>query len=331
MNRALVTGGGGFVGLAVVRKLLEQGVRPLVIGRHRYPELERLGVEGLIGDIRDRDFVVRAARGCDAVFHVAAKAGIWGGREEYFSINVGGSEAVLAACLANRIETLVYTSTPSVVFANHDLCGVDEHPPRARHFLCHYAASKAVAEERLLAANGPRLRTVALRPHLVWGPGDNNLIPRLVERGRQGRLRQVGGGENLVDIAYIDNVAEAHWRAAVNLETTATAAGRAYFISQGEPVRLWGWINGLFADLGIPPVVRRLSFAQAYAVGAVLEGGYHLLGLRAEPMMTRFLAEQLAKSHWFSIASARRDLGYEPTVSTEEGMRRLVAWLGNRD
>jgi len=327
MNKALVTGGGGFVGLAVVRKLLAQGVEPLVVGRHRYPEVDRLGVETKVGDIRDRDFLTRAACGCDAVFHVAAKAGIWGRRADYFSINVAGSEAVLAACLANRIETLVYTSTPSVVFASHDLCGVDERTPRARHFLCHYAASKALAEERLLQANGPRLRTVALRPHLVWGPGDNNLIPRLVERGRRGGLQQVGDGTNLVDIAYIDNVADAHWLAAKNLQSTATAAGQAYFISQGEPVRLWGWVNGLFAGLGIPPVVRRVGFRQAYAVGAVLEGVYRLLGRRSEPVMTRFLAQQLAKSHWFSIDAARRDLGYEPRVSTEEGMRRLLAWL----
>ncbi len=329
MKKVLVTGGGGFVGLAIVKKMLSEQVEVVVVGRHRYAEVERLGVETKVGDIRDGLFLAQAARGCDAVFHVAAKAGIWGRRQDYFPINLTGTEQVLAACRANGIGSLVYTSTPSVVFANQDLAGVDEHTPYAKRFLCHYAHSKALAEELVLKANNRDLKTVALRPHLVWGPGDANLIPRLVERGRQGLLKQVGDGANLVDIAYIDNVADAHWLAAVNLESTATAAGQAYFISQGRPVNLWDWINGIFAELGIPPVTKQVSFGKAYVAGAVLEGVYRILALRSEPLMTRFLAQQLAKSHWFSIAAARRDLGYEPKVSTEEGMRRLVAWLSD--
>ncbi len=327
MKRALVTGGGGFLGLALVKRLVADHIEPVVVGRHRYPEVERLGVEIQVGDIRDGEFLFRAVRGCDTVFHVAAKAGIWGRRQDYFSINLNGTEQVLKACLANDIGRLVYTSTPSVVFADHDLAGVDESAPYGQHFLCHYAASKAQAEERVLAANGRAIKTVALRPHLIWGPGDTNLIPRLVGRGRKGLLKQVGDGRNLVDIAYIDNVVDAHLLAAANLETSATAAGKAYFISQGEPVNLWGWINGLFAELGIPKVAKQVSFGKAYAAGAVLECLYRALAIRNEPLMTRFLAQQMAKSHWFSIAAARRDLGYEPKVSTAEGMRRLVEWL----
>lgn len=327
MKKVLVAGGGGFVGLAVVKKLLSEQVEAVVVGRHRYPEIDRLGVEFKRGDIRDGHFLTRAARGCDAVFHVAAKAGIWGRRQDYFSINLSGTEQVVRACRTNGIGILVYTSTPSVVFANHDLAGVDEQTPYAKRFLCHYAHSKALAEDLLLKANDSELRTVALRPHLVWGPGDNNLIPRLVERGRKGLLTQVGDGQNLVDIAYVGNVADAHWLAALNLESSATAAGKAYFISQGKPVNLWDWINSLFVALGIPPVRKQVSFGKAYAAGAVLEGVYRLLGIRTEPLMTKFLAQQLAKSHWFSIDAARRDLGYAPKVSTEEGMKRLVAWL----
>jgi len=284
-----------------------------------------------VGDIRDGQFLTRAVRGCDAVFHVAAKAGIWGGREDYFSINLTGTEQVIHACRTNGIGILIHTSTPSVVFASHDLAGVDETTPYATRFLCHYAHSKALAEERVLAANGPDLKTVALRPHLIWGPGDTNLIPRLVERGRKGLLKQVGDGQNLVDIAYIDNVVEAHLLAAKNLANNASAAGKAYFISQGQPVNLWRWINELFAGLDIPPVTQQVSFSKAYTAGAVLECVYRALALRREPLMTRFLAQQLAKSHWFSIASARRDLGYEPKVSTEEGMKRLLAWLSGGD
>ncbi|MDD5758997.1 MAG: NAD-dependent epimerase/dehydratase family protein [Desulfobulbaceae bacterium] len=327
MKKVLVTGGGGFVGLAIVKKLLSEQVEVVVVGRHRYPEVERLGVELRLGDIRDGQFLTRAARGCDAVFHVAAKAGIWGRRQDYFSINLNGTEQVVRACRSNSIGTLVYTSTPSVVFANRDLAGVDERTPYAKRFLCHYAHSKALAEDLLLKSNHFDLRTVALRPHLVWGPGDNNLIPRLVERGRKGLLTQVGDGQNLVDIAYIENVADAHWLAAVNLESSATAAGKAYFISQGKPVNLWAWINSLLVELDIPPVKKRMGFAKAYWAGLMLESLYRLLALRTEPLMTRFLAQQLAKSHWFSIDAARRDLGYEPKVSTEEGVKRLLAWL----
>lgn len=327
MRKVLVTGGGGFVGQALVKRLVAEQMEVVVVGRHHYPEVARLGVATKVGDIRDGQFLARAARGCDAVFHVAAKAGIWGRRSDYFSINLTGTEQVIDACLANGIGTLVYTSTPSVVFANHDLAGVDEGVPYAKRFLCHYAHSKALAEKRVLAANCGALKTVALRPHLVWGPGDTNLIPRLVERGRKGLLKQVGDGQNLVDIAYIDNVVDAHLLAAINLETVATAAGKPYFISQGEPVKLWSWINGLFAELGIPPVCKQVSFTKAYVAGALLEVVYRALVLRREPLMTRFLAQQLAKSHWFSMAAARRDLGYEPKVSTEEGMKRLVAWL----
>ena len=322
-----MTGGGGFVGLALVKRLLAEQVEAVVVGRHRYPEVERLGVESKVGDIRDGLFLTRAARGCDTVFHVAAKAGIWGRREEYFSINLTGTEEVLKACRANGISRLVHTSTPSVVFADHDLAGVDESAPYGKRFLCHYAASKALAEERVLAANGGGLKTVALRPHLVWGPGDTNLIPRLVDRGRKGLLKQVGNGQNLVDIVYIDNVVDAHWLAAKNLEASATAAGRAYFISQNEPVNLWGWINGLFTELEIPKVTKQVPFVKAYAAGAMLECVYRLFSIHNEPLMTRFLAQQLAKSHWFSIAAASRDLGYEPKVSTAEGMRRLLEWL----
>lgn len=327
LKKALVTGGGGFVGLAIVRRLVAEQIDAVVVGRHRYSEVEGLGVESRVGDIRDGRFLDQAARGCDAVFHVAAKAGIWGSQQEYFSINLTGTERVIRACRNNGIGVLVHTSTPSVVFANHDLAGVDESTPCARNFLCHYAQSKALAEDLVLKANGPSLKTVALRPHLVWGPGDTNLIPRLVDRGRRGLLKQVGDGQNLVDIAYIDNVVDAHLLAAKNLADPATAAGKAYFISQGEPVRLWQWINGLFAELGIPPVTQQVSFLKAYAAGAVLEAAYRLLRQSGEPLMTRFLALQLAKSHWFSIAAARRDLGYEPRVSTAEGMARLVTWL----
>ena len=330
IRKAAVTGGGGFIGSNLVRRLLAQGVSVVLVGRGEYPELVRAGALPDRGDVRDRAFLERAFAGCDTVFHVAAKAGIWGNRAEYFGINLTGTENVIGACRRNLVPRLVYTSTPSVIFAGQDVAGGDESLPYPKKFLCHYAASKAAAERAVLAAHGPELATVALRPHLVWGPGDTNLIPRLLERGRKGLLKRVGEGNNLVDISYIDNVVDAHLLAAESLAGIGTAGGQAYFISQGEPVNLWGWIDEFFALVGVPPVAKSVSLGKARLAGAVLETLYGLLRIEREPLMTRFLAEQLAHSHWFSIAAARRDLGYEPRIATGEGLLRTAAWLEAR-
>lgn len=327
MKKAVVTGGGGFVGKAVVKQLLSRGIETTVIGRNPYPDVEKIGANVQCGDIRDARFMRKTCKGHDIVFHVAAKAGIWGSYEDYYSINVQGTENVLDSCRQNNIPALVYTSTPSVVFRNNDLQGVDEKTPYAESFLCHYARTKVLAEKKVLAANSDSFKTTALRPHLVWGPGDTNLIPRLVDRGLKKQLKIVGAADNLVDISYIDNVAHAHLLAADNLHQSASAQGQAYFISQGEPVNLWNWINDLFKRLDIPPVTRRISFKKAYLAGTIIEKIYLILKKTEEPPMTRFLAEQLARSHWFSIDNARKDLGYQPKISTREGINNLVAWL----
>lgn len=327
MQKVLITGGGGFVGKAIVRQLLARDVHCLVVGRHEYPELTALGVTCRQGDICDRGFIRDCCRGMDTVFHVAAKAGIWGRWRDYYAANVLGTDNVLAGCRAEGVRHLVYTSTPSVVFNSRSICNGDEQLPYATRFLCHYARSKVMAEQLILSASDHNLRTCALRPHLVWGPGDPHLIPRLIERGRKGQLRQVGEGRNLVDISYIDNVAHAHLLAADNLAGVGTGAGRAYFISQGEPVNLWQWIGDLFCRLDIEPVRTTISYQAAYGLGALLEGCYRLAGRQEEPRMTRFLAEQLARSHYFSIARARHDLGYQPLVSTDQGMERLLTHL----
>lgn len=327
MRYAIVTGGGGFVGLAIVKALRAIHVKVSVVGRHRYPAAEEAGAVCLVGDLRDGDFLKSAFAGADTIFHVAAKAGIWGDWQDYFSINVTGTENVIAACRYNNISRLIYTSTPSVVFNRGHLCGVDEETPYATEVLCHYARSKIMAEILILEANDVTLSTVALRPHLIWGPGDSNLIPRLLERGRKKQLKIVGDGTNMVDISYIDNVVDAHIKAAINLELYGTAAGEAFFISQGEPVNLWDWINELFMALNRPIVARKISFAMAFRVGNMLEHIYTLLRIKKEPKMTRFVAEQMAKSHWFSVAKAQDILKWQPEVSTREGMKRLVQWV----
>ncbi|MDW7772339.1 MAG: NAD-dependent epimerase/dehydratase family protein [Desulfobulbaceae bacterium] len=327
MQRALVTGGGGFVGLAIVRELAAMGVETSVAGRNHYPEVERLGAKCLVGDIRNRDFMLQAAAGKDTVFHAAAKAGIWGDRESYYSVNVTGTENVIEACRRERVRHLVHTSTPSVVFNGRDIEGGNETMPYSENPLCHYAATKILAEKMILAANSEKLKTTAIRPHLVWGPGDTQIIPRLLQRGKKGDLKIVGSGENRVDITYVDNVARGHVLAAENLENSAGAAGEAFFISQGEPVVLWQWINTLFTRLGIAPVEKRVALPAAYRVGWLLEKIYMVLRLQNEPKMTRFLAEQLAMSHWFCIDKAKSRLGYTPIISLESGIDRLLAWL----
>ncbi len=327
MKRVLVTGGGGFVGSNIVRQLCQEGIECLVLGRSHYPEIEALGVRCLQGDICNPAFLLDCCRDVDTVFHVAALAGIWGRWEDYYRINVQGTENVLAACTKNKVRHLVYTSTPSVVFNGKDIVNGDEQLPYANRFLCHYARSKVMAEKMVLERSGKELLSCAIRPHLVWGPGDPHLIPRLLERGRQRQLKKVGNCTNLVDISYVENVAEAHILAAKNLETKGTASGQPYFISQGEPVNLWDWIDELFQRMDIPRIDSCVPFSLAYAAGTVLEGLHRVFKPAKEPKMTRFLAEQLAKSHFFSIARAQHDLGYKVRISTEEGMERLYRSL----
>lgn len=328
--RALVTGGGGFLGGAIVRKLLARGDAVVSLARGDYPALREAGVETHRGDIADLEAVTRAARGCEVLFHVAAKAGVWGPREAYERANVHGTRNVIAACQALCVPRLVYTSTPSVVHAGGDIEGADETLPYPDHFATHYPRTKAEAERAVLAANGPALSTVALRPHLVWGPDDNNLVPRIVDRGRSGRLRFVGPPKR-VDTVYVDNAADAHLLAADRLGPDAACAGRAYFVSNDEPRTLDEMVNGILAAAGVPPVSRRISPRLAYAVGALLEAIYGLLRLKREPMMTRFVAEQLSTAHWYDIGAARRDLGYAPQVSIDEGLERLRRWFADRE
>lgn len=327
--KILITGGGGFLGRYVVKKLLARGYTVRVLGRSEQPDLKEAGVDVIQGDIRDAKIVRAAARGAEVIQHIAAKAGVWGSWEDYYQTNVIGTRNVLNACKELGTKRLVYTSTPSVVFNGEVLQGVDENQPYGKDWLCHYAHTKRIAEEEVLSANDPDgsgLRTIALRPHLIWGVGDNHLIPRVVERARAGKLRIVGDGLNKVDIVHVENAADAQIRAQVALERQE-GCGRAYFISQGEPVVLWDWINDLLKRLGVAPVEKQISLKSAYRVGAVMEGVWKTLRLKGEPPMTRFVATDLAKDHYFDISAARQNLGYQPTVSTEQGLEELVKAL----
>lgn len=329
MTRCLVTGGGGFLGQYIVEKLVARGATVRSLSRHQYDALEQLGVEQMQGDIRDLSAVDRACRGMDVVYHTAAIAGVWGPWERYHQINTVGSQHVIASCQKYDVQRLIYSSSPSVTFDGSDQCNVNEAAPYPKTWLCHYPHSKALAEQAVLAANSPNLRTCALRPHLIWGPRDQHLIPRLLDRARKRQLRIVGDGTNLVDMVYVENAADAHLLAADALgEREAKAAGRAYFISQGAPVNCWDWINDILRLAQIPPVTKRISFRMAWNLGRVLETIHGLVGREEEPRMTRFLAAQLATSHYFDISRAREDFGYVPQISTTVGMQRLANWCG---
>lgn len=325
---ALVTGAGGFLGRNIAEMLVSQGHCARAFSRTRYAFLDDLGIEQISGDLRDVEAVQRSVQGVECVFHTAAMAGIWGNWSHFYGINTIGTRNILEACQTHGVRRLVYTSSPSVTFDGRDQCGVDETVAYPARFLAHYPHTKALAERDVLAANEKQgLLTCALRPHLIWGPRDQHLIPRLLERARRGELRRVGDGSNVVDMVYVENAAEAHLQAADALISGSPVCGRAYFISQGEPVNCWDWINQILSLAGLPPVTRSISYRAAYAAGTALEAAYWAMGRTDEPRMTRFLAAQLATSHWFNISRARADFGYAPRVSTAEGMRRLAVWL----
>jgi len=321
--RALVTGGGGFLGGAIVRLLVDRGWTVRSLQRRHSPALEALGVEQRLADLAEAAAVDAAVVGCDVVFHVAARAVLWGPRHEFEAANVVGTHNVVAACRRAGVARLIYTSTPAVVHGGRHLAGIDEAAPYADRFESHYPATKAQAERAVLAANSPELATVALRPHLIWGPGDPQLVARIVARARAGRLWLVGDGRNLVDTTFVDNAANAHLLACDSLRPDAPCGGKAYFITNGEPRPLREILDAILAAAGLPPLRRQLPYPVAIAAATVVETAYRLLRPDGEPPLTRMLVRHLATAHWYDITAARRDLGYEPSVSLDEGFRRL--------
>lgn len=328
--KALVTGGGGFLGSAIVRLLRARGDEVTALARGDYPELKSLGVALVRADITDLSALTEAAAGCGVVFHAAAKAGVWGPFESYYKPNVVGTEMVIAACLARRVPKLVFTGSPSVVFDGTDQENGTSALPYANPPSSHYAATKAASERLVLKANSRALATVSLRPHLIYGPGDPHLVPRVIDRASKGRLALVGDGTNRVSLTFIDNAAAAHVQAAERLSFGADCAGRAYFINDPEPVVFGEWLTTLVARLGLPPIRRRLAIPAAVAIGGALELAWRALPLGGEPPLTRSIARNLGISHWYSIAEAARDFGYAPPARAADGFERTVEWFKTR-
>lgn len=287
----------------------------------------RLDVEQVRGDVRDAAVVHRAVEGCDAVVHAAARVGIVGSWEDFRSVNVDGTANVVAAAREHGVSRVVHVSTPSVSHAGHSLVGAGADPPVTGRTNAHYAESKAIAERLALGAAGEALPLVAIRPHLVWGPGDTQLVGRIVERARAGRLALVGGGTALIDTTYLDNGASALVAALDAAVPGAACIGRAYVIANGEPRPVRELVEGILRAAGVEASPRVVPLKVATGVGAVVERVWGRWRPDEEPPLTRFLAEQLGTAHWFDPRPARTDLGWEPSVSIDEGLERLAAWF----
>lgn len=327
--KALVTGANGFLGSYIVEELATRGYEVTAMTRRAAPALSGPNLANVLGDVRNLDSLVAATRDHDVVFHVAAISGIWGSWKQFHTTNTIGTRNVVRACLENEVKKLVYTSSPSVVFDGKHQMNINESAPYPKKWLCHYPHSKALAEQHVLDANDDAvLMTCALRPHLIWGPRDRHLIPRLVERAKQKKLLRVGDGTNMIDNIYVENAALAHVQAAEAMAEGSPVNGSVYFLSQDDPVNCWNWINDILQLAGLPRVKRSMSYHWAYRLGGALETVHEMCNLKGEPRMTRFLAAQLAKSHYYDISRAKRDFNYYPRVSLTAGMKNLGETFG---
>lgn len=318
----VVTGASGLLGSAVAALLVARG--------HRVCTLQRrpAGVPGawdMLGDITDRDSVAAALEGADAVVHLAAKVSFTGAASDFDRINVEGTRVLVESAQAAGVADLVFVSSPSVAHHGASITGAGAEPATPDLARGDYARTKAAAELLALAADGPRLRVTAVRPHIVWGPGDTQLVERVIDRARSGRLPLLGHGAALIDTTYIDNAAEAIVAALYRMER---ARGQAFVVTNGEPRPVAELLAGICAAAGVEAPRRRVPGGLARAAGAGIERAWAAAGARNlvhdEPPMTKFLAEQLSTAHWFDQQRTREVLDWSPRVSVDEGMRRLA-------
>jgi nucleoside-diphosphate-sugar epimerase len=323
--RVLLTGATGFLGRVLARRFADAGHAVFALVREPDAALAELGLEQFEGDITSIDRVIAAAAGCDAVVHSAARVAPAGRIEDWYDVNVAGTNHVLAACDYNDVRSLVFTSCAGVVIDGRDLDGVNETQRTPARAPSPYLATKALAEQHVLAANGPKLATVAIRPHLLWGPGEARLLPWLASLARSGKLRLFGEPGGRMDTCYVDNAADAHLAALDRIEPGASIAGKAYFVTQGEPTTADGFINGLLRAAGFPAETRRVSPGVARMLASTASLRRTLTG--RDPLVTPDSLALFGQSAWFNIAAARRELGYAPRVGTAEGLARVSAHL----
>ncbi len=323
--KILVTGGGGFLGKEICKQLLVDGHQVISLQRSFSQELKSMNIEQIQLDLSQKDCVQKLEQleGIQAVIHTAAKAGIWGSFESYYLANVVATQNLCNWIVKKHIRYVVYTSTPSVIFSRESLENADETLSYPETFLTNYGRTKAEAEKIILSLQNQDIQVVSLRPHLIFGPGDPHLVPRILARAQKGRLVQVGNGQNIVDVIHVTNAAYAHLCALQYLRDDPLHGGKAYFIGQERPVPLWWFIQKILSLKSAPAIKRNVSFPLAFGLGWCLEILYKIIPVVKEPPMTRFLAMQLGTSHYFNQSAAIQDLAYRPKISLEDGLRTL--------
>ena len=321
--RVLVSGAGSLLARRTAEALLTRGDDVVCMQRN----LADIDVRQVLGDVRDVERVTLAAAGCDAIIHAAAKVGVVGRWEEYRGINVDGTANIIQAAVTHGIARVVHVSTPSVAHVGDAIVGGGADPATTGRRGARYPESKAIAEQLALGASSADLGVVAIRPHLVWGPGDTQLVGRIVERARAGRLALVGGGAALIDTTYIDGAADALVAALDAVHPSARCSGRAYVVANGEPRPIRELVLGICAAAGLEVTPREVPRSIATVAGSLVESVWKLRRTQTEPPLTRFLAEQLGTAHWFDPRPVREDIGWVPRVSIDEGLRRLAAFF----
>lgn len=326
--KILITGGKGFIGNSIAKKLSMLGHEISTVSRSSdYRKKEYITAHHQY-DLSKDNLNHQILKNIDVVFHVAAKAGIEGKYNDYYASNYLATKLLLDACKSSSVQNFIYTSSPSVVFTKEPIKNANENLPYIKNKVSPYAQTKAIAEKEVLNSNDNiNFKTIALRPHLVWGEGDPHLLPKVIRRHAEGKLKIVGDGLNQVDLTHIDNVTHAHVTAMNALISNKPVGGKAYFISQSEPVQLWKWLNDLFIKLKLPPLKKRVSFQKAYLAGMVAESLWGLFNFSKDLPMSRFAACQLSHDHWFSNYAAEKDLGYRPIISMEKALDKTIPWL----
>lgn len=323
LGKCLITGVSGFVGKALAKRLVELGYKVIGISRRDVPELKELGVEILSVDITSSKINPTIFKDVKTVFHVAAKVDMWGKWSEFYETNFLSTQRLLLLAKEAGVKNFIYTSSPSVIADGTGLKGVNESYPYPKKFHAHYPHTKALAEKLVLSKHTDNFRTIALRPHLIFGPNDTGLTPTIIDKAKKGDLMIVGGGKNLVDFTFIDDCVEAHIQAAKALDNKVEVGGQPYFISQGDPYPLWKWVDRVLELHGVSKLNKKISFKVAYSVASILEVLSIITG--KAPKLSKFLVQEMATDHYFCIDSARKNLDYSPRFTVEEAINRAYS------
>lgn len=324
MKTILVTGGGGFVGKSLIKKLLNKGYQVKSLSRNFYEELATLSVTCYQGDIGGEfEKINLFFKNVDAVFHVASKVDMWGKYDDFFKTNVIGTRNIIKACKENNIKYLIYTSSPSVIANNDGLKEVDASFPYPKKYDAFYPETKAMAEKEIIKEGKKgEIFTLVLRPHLIWGPNDTNLIPTILDKAKNGKLKQIGDGKNIVDCSYIEDCTDAHILALEALEKNPSLSSNVYFVTQDEHIKLWDFINSILVAKKLPPIEKKVSKKLALSIARVLEFTSKMIP-SFKPLFTKFLITEMTTDHYFNIEKTKKDLGYSPKYSIKEGLKKI--------